>query len=59
MIKVLTVISKVYDSKEFEGLVEHWDRSRGMLEFLFLNEVPDSKTQRVIRAKGFTTTTIV
>ena len=59
MIKVLTVISKVYDSKEFEGLVEHWDRSRGMLEFLFLNEVPDSKTQRVIRAKGFTSTTIV
>lgn len=56
--KILYVVSNVYDSKEFEGLVANWDRARFELEFIFFNALPDCSIQRVIRAAGYRSTTI-
>ncbi len=56
--KVLYVVSNVTDSTEYQQLVDHWDRSRFQLEFIFLNPVPDCAVQRYIRQAGFTSTTI-
>lgn len=58
MKKILYVVSNVYDSKEFEGLVANWDRDRFELEFVFFNAQPDCSIQRVIRAAGYRCTTI-
>ncbi len=55
--RILYVVSDVVDSKEYEGLAEEWDRERFHVEFIFLNKQPDSKTQRLIRARGYRSTT--
>ena len=57
--KILFVSSDVVDSKEYEGMVENWDRERFEVEFIFLNKLPDSKTQRVIRARGYRSSTYI
>lgn len=57
--KVLYVVSNVTDSTEYQQLVDHWDRSRVELEFVFLNPVEDCAVQRYIRNKGFASTTLI
>lgn len=56
--KVLYVVSNVTNSTEYEQLVDHWDRARFELEFVFLNPVPECAVQDYIRKAGFASTTI-
>jgi len=57
--KILYVVSNVTDSTEYDMLVEHWDRSRFDLEFVFLNPVEDCTVQQHIRAAGYASSTIL
>ncbi len=58
MKRILYIISRVVDSKEYEVLARYWDRDRMQVEFVLINPVDDCKTQRDIRARGFTCTTL-